>query len=136
MSNQHLLYTAMACAIPLYILQFKEKGGPTEEDFQQTKKVSDMLGEHGDLLIYGGKPRNFTHDGITEKISTADIFNKTAKAIAVLSFCPGGVDIFGGHYEAKTFFEPKVVLKNVRCYPFVSKLQRVFASTMKRRENN
>ena len=31
----------------------------------------------------------------------ADVFNKTAFAIAVLSFCPGGIKIFGQHYTSE-----------------------------------
>ncbi len=29
-----------------------------------------------------------------------DVPNRTAHAVAVLAFCPGGVDMFGQHFEA------------------------------------
>jgi hypothetical protein len=31
----------------------------------------------------------------------ADIFNKVTDAIAVLAFCPGGVEVFGQRFVAK-----------------------------------
>ncbi|MEK6609189.1 MAG: hypothetical protein AABZ30_16140 [Myxococcota bacterium] len=41
-------------------------------------------------MFGGGKPGE-----------VADLFNRTAKAIAVLSFAPGGVTVFGQHWEAQ-----------------------------------
>lgn len=89
MNNQ--LAIAMQTAVPLHIMQIKERGGPNAEDMVGAQKTSTMLGERGDVLLFGGG----------KKGECADLFNRTARAIAILSFCPGGVDLFGQHFEAK-----------------------------------
>ena len=60
-------------------------------DFERARKVSNVLGEKGDILLFGGG----------KKGEAASIFNETAHAIAILAFCPGGIDIFGSHFDAK-----------------------------------
>lgn len=84
------LATAMAAAVPLHIMRLQEKGGPDAADMKKAQETSDMLGERGDVLLFGGG----------KKGETADLFNRTAHAVAVLTFCPGGVDLFGQHFEA------------------------------------
>ena len=90
MSNE-MLPIAMAAAVLLYVMQLQEKGGPDADDMKQAQAVSDKLGERGDVLLFGGG----------KKGECAEMFNETARAIAVLAFCPGGIDIFGQHFEAK-----------------------------------
>ena len=85
------LMLMMQMAVPLYIERLKEKGGPTPEDMKKAQETSDMLGERGDVLLCGGG----------KKGECAELFNRTAAAIAVLAFVPGGVTIFGGHWEEK-----------------------------------
>ena len=100
----NLLSISMSCAVPLYIMQIKQKGGVSEEDFQKAKECSTLLASKGDVLQYGGG----------KKGEVADVFNKTAFAIAVLSFCPGGIKIFGQHYmseENLSFKRKKEFLK-------------------------
>ena len=91
MSNSALLTTMMQTAVPLHIMQLKERGGPSPEDMATAQETSDMLGERGDVLLCGGG----------KKGEAADLFNRTAKAIAILAFVPGGVTIFGTTFEAK-----------------------------------
>ena len=88
--NNHLAI-AMSAAVPLHIMRLQAKGGPTDEDMKQAQEVSDKLGERGDVLLFGGG----------KKGEVADLFNGTANAIACLSFVPGGITIFGEHFEAK-----------------------------------
>ena len=86
-----LLSEMMRMAAILRIEEMKERGGPSAEDMRKVKETSDMLGEHGDILLHGGgKPGQ-----------CADLFNRTAHAIAVLAFVPGGVELFGTRFEAK-----------------------------------
>jgi len=86
-----LLPEMMRAAVFLKIESLKEKGGPTKEDIEKAQKTSGMLGERGDVLMHGGG----------KKGECAELFNRTAHAIAVLAFVPGGVDLFGTHFEAK-----------------------------------
>lgn len=89
-AGTNLLSSMMQMAVPLWIMQFKAKGGPSEEDRKRAQETSEILGEHGDILLCGGG----------KKGECADQFNRTAEAIAVLAFVPGGVTIFGTHFEA------------------------------------
>lgn len=83
------LSIAMAAAVPLRVMQLRERGGPNDDDRRRAQDAAQLIGEKGDLLMFtGGKPGE-----------TARIFNETAHAIAVLAFYPGGITIFGQHYE-------------------------------------
>lgn len=85
-----LLPELMRMAVWLRITMMKERGGPTAEDMVKAQQTSDKLGEHGDILLHGGgKPGE-----------CAELFNGTAHAIAVLSFCSGGVTVFGTTFDA------------------------------------
>lgn len=90
MSNE-ALPIAMATAVPLYIMQLQDKGGPDTKDMERARVISDKLGERGDVLLHGSE----------KKGECAEMFNETARAIAVLAFVSGGVNIFGQHFEAK-----------------------------------
>lgn len=90
---QSLLTLSLQTSVSLRILAMRERGGPSETDRQRAQQASTLLGEHGDLLMFSGKKRK---GGVT----TAKVFNETAHAIAVLSFCPGGVTIFNCNYDA------------------------------------
>jgi len=89
--NDHPLYAAMGAAIPLYIKELQARGGPNHEDRQKAQKTSDLLGELGAVLLCGGG----------KKGEVADLFNRTAHAVALLAFVPGGVDLFGQHFEVR-----------------------------------
>ena len=89
--KQHLLATALDCAVPLRILEIKQRGGPDDVDFQRAREVGSLLGEKGDLLMFPGK----------KKGESARVFNEMAFGLAVLAFCPGGVKVFGRHWEAQ-----------------------------------
>lgn len=86
-----LLPEMIRLAVILRIEALKEQGGPGGEDMKKARETSDMLSQHGDILLHGGgKPGQ-----------CADLFNRTAHAIAVLAFVPGGVELFGARFEAK-----------------------------------
>lgn len=90
MKSEDLLKDLLSVAVYLLIEQIRDRGGPNAEDMKRAQETSDILGEHGDILLYGGgKPGE-----------CADQFNRTAHAIAVLSFVPGGVTLFGITFDA------------------------------------
>lgn len=91
MASNEALHVSLLTAVPLYILEIKEKGGPDEADYKAAREASNALGERGDVLLFGGSK----HKG-----EIAELFNSLAHAIAVLAFCPGGVTIFREHWEA------------------------------------
>lgn len=90
-NKPHPIIEMLKIAVPLYIAEFKACGGPTSEDMQEASALSQVLGERGDILLFGGG-KKAKKGQISE---CADMFNKTAKAIAMLSFVPGGIEIFG-----------------------------------------
>ena len=87
--NEHLS-EMIKMAVFFRIHELKQRGGPTAEDMQKAQETSQILGERGDILLFGGG----------KKGECAEIFNRTAHAIAVLAFVPGGVEIFGSRFEA------------------------------------
>ncbi len=88
--KDHPLAMAMSAAVPLHIMQLQAKDGPDAADMKKVQETSGLLGERGDVLLFGGG----------KKGEPADLFNRTAHAVAVLAFVPGGIDIFGQHFEA------------------------------------
>ena len=90
MSGNHLS-VALSVAVPLYIIQLEQAGGPSEGDISSLSALSRVLAERGDVLLYGGKKQG----------EAAAIFNQLAKSVAVMAFAPGGITVFGQHYETK-----------------------------------
>ena len=85
------LETMLAVAVPLRIWRLQERGGPTEADFQNGTTLGALIAEKGDLLFHRGKKAG----------ESAGVFNAVAQGIAVLSFAPGGITLFGQHWETK-----------------------------------
>ena len=77
-------------SVLLRILELKERGGPTEEDFKRVQTYQQLIGEKGNFLWTKSEKK-----GITAKVA-----NAVADCIAVLSFVPGGIEIFGRRWES------------------------------------
>ncbi len=80
----------LAVAVPVRILRILSRGGPTAADFKRVADYSDELGR-ADVLLFGGRHK----EG-----EIATFFNHVAEAMAVLSFCPGGIELFNLRYES------------------------------------
>lgn len=89
--RDHPLPAALAVAVPFRILQFREAGGPLDRDWESLNIVSQRIAEHGDTLLYGSK----------KKGEAARLFCDLVDALAIMAFVPGGVYVFGDHYEVK-----------------------------------
>jgi hypothetical protein len=83
------LQIALSAAVPLWILEKKKL--PLSEVLQRIPYCIQMITEHGDNFLFLSK----------KKRESAKAFNAVAEAIAILSFAPGGVTIFGNHWESK-----------------------------------
>lgn len=83
------LADALGASVPFLIHDLVERGGPSSWEWSETKEYADVLAYQGDGLMFGGK-----------KGEAATLFNRLAKAVAVLAFMPGGISMFGTHYEA------------------------------------
>lgn len=91
-----LLTISLSAAVPLRIMEYKQRDGPTEDDYTRVRAFAWVLGEKGDILQFRG----------AKKGETAEVFNGLADALAVLSFCPGGVKFRGEHWEANPQPQP------------------------------
>jgi hypothetical protein len=80
---------ALSAAVPLRVWELEQKGGPSDEDLKRAGEFSQVLGERGDVLLFGGK-----------KGEAGNLFNRLAESIAVLAFCPGGIRTFGMEFAA------------------------------------
>jgi hypothetical protein len=81
----------LAVAVPRYAAEIAARGGPSDEDMARAQALAGDLLERGDVLLFGSKKRG----------ETADLFERTAHAIAMLSFAPSGVRLFGHDFETK-----------------------------------
>jgi len=88
--SDHTLSIALSAAVPLWIIGLKEKGGPSSEDWAWLKEAQDILTNVGEGILYASK----------KKSETAKAFNAVAKAIAIMSFLPGGITLFNQHWES------------------------------------
>lgn len=87
--NAALLTAFLQASVPLRIAAYRERGGPTPDDFERVQAHVSLLCEDGDALFF------------RENGKTADVANATADAIATLAFVPGGIQVFGLNFEAK-----------------------------------
>lgn len=85
----HPLAVMLDCAVPLYIAELEARGGPDDADIEAARAFSSVLAARGDVLLYGGKPGE-----------AGGLADRAARGVAVLAFCPGGVTLFGRHWEA------------------------------------
>jgi hypothetical protein len=85
-----LLATTLEVAVPLRIAEYRAQGAThIHEDVR--RQLVEMIAAHGDDIIYKSKKPG----------GTADAFNALARALALLSFAPGGVTFLGIHWESK-----------------------------------
>ncbi len=87
-SQRSLLTCTLGLAVPLWIAELRGRGW--EQIQERVKRCADVIAEHGDDLLFRSK----------KKGGSAEAFNRLAEGIACLSFCPGGVKVFGSHWES------------------------------------
>jgi len=94
METYHPLADTLELAVMLHVPEMHKS--PFEdlwEELDATKgETATLLGSKGDILLYRSK----------KKGETANVFNKVARAVALISICvDGGITIFG-----RTFCNP------------------------------
>jgi hypothetical protein len=80
----------LSAAVPLQIEEIQSRRGPTKEDMETMREYAKLLNERGVALLFKSK----------KKGETTQMANGLARAIATLSFAPGGVTLFGQHWES------------------------------------
>lgn len=91
MSNDALLIATLEVAVPMWIDKFKREKVPLEKIVEDAHELAQVIAEKGDVIQFKSKKRS----------ETGTAFNALAKAIAAMSFMPGGVKVFGLHFESK-----------------------------------
>lgn len=84
---QALLVTSLEVAVPLWVQQLRQR--PWSELQARASRAMQMIAEHGDNILYKARRPG----------ETAAAFNALAEAVAILSFSPGGVKLFGQHWQ-------------------------------------
>lgn len=100
----HPLQAYLDAAVPLYIAALIDQGGPDDTDIEAARAFGRDLAERGDVMLYGGKPGE-----------ASELADDCAKSIAILAFAPGGITVFGRHWEAGerpagAYYTPRAVL--------------------------
>lgn len=104
--DTHSLIPFLDCTVPLEIHALESRGGPDDADLEAAHAFGSDLALRGDVMLFGGgKPGE-----------AGELASQTAKAIAVLAFSPGGVTVFGRHWEARArpvgaYYTPQSILK-------------------------
>lgn len=80
----------LACFVPLRIHDLQRRGGPEDWEYTAARAFASDLVEQGDVLLYGGAP------GEAGRLAA-----RLVQTIAVLAFQPGGITIFGQHWEVQ-----------------------------------
>lgn len=88
--DDHPLVANLLVAVPIRISELVALGGPNDAHYDLLPVWAEELGSHGDDLLFGGK-----------KGEAARMFRVIVDVLAVLSFAPGGVSIFGLRFEGK-----------------------------------
>lgn len=83
----HPVVGACGFHVPLMILDLMEGDGPTADCLELTRKRSEKILRNADDFLYGGK-------------GAGEMLIQLTEAIAVMSFLPGGIKIFGFHWQA------------------------------------
>lgn len=104
------LAIALSAGVPLYILEFAEHNGPTDEDQKKAKAHLKDLLERGTDLYFRSKKEG----------GTADRYDQAAYTVAVLSFSQGGITSFGRHYDGNKMQERLHRLKQDGLHPFLN----------------
>ncbi len=83
-----LIRCTLSALVPIAIFDLQQQGGPTDYHRERASAFGVKLGSEGDTLLYYVKGK------------TGKIMGEFCEVLAVLAFVPGGVTVFGLHFEA------------------------------------
>lgn len=92
-----LLQMTLAVAVPMWIERMKKK--PWSAIVIRAQECAQVVAEKGDIIQFKS----------AKKGETANAVNHLAEGVACLAFVPGGVTLFGQHFEAKHEGPPTAV---------------------------
>lgn len=89
-----LLPAALSVSVPLYIHELSKQSWPERQRI--ARECAEIVATKGDVILFKSKKGE----------ETKRAFNALAQGIACLAYAPGGVRIFGLHFEAVDQEEP------------------------------
>lgn len=90
--TESLFKMHLATCVPLRIDELRRQALPLTEHVARVSAYAQDIGEYGDQLLFRG-PR------------TKELINKVVDGLAVMAFIPGGVTLFGLHFEEESHSE-------------------------------
>jgi hypothetical protein len=87
--TKELLQLHLDTFVPLRVREILESGGVDSLMFERARGLAIEIGSHGDAILFSVKRK------------TSEMMGKLVEAVAVLSFAPGGITIFGLHFDAE-----------------------------------
>ena len=101
MSTADLLITHLDAMVPLKITDYLQQGGPSDLDYARARNDYPwQLGSFGDSILYHTKEKQATEKSQYAVPGTAHMIALLVDALAIMAFCPGGITVFGLHFEA------------------------------------
>jgi hypothetical protein len=91
--HTHPLPIALEAAVPLWIAELRlvdDEAFARLFELAQLDELAHVIAGGGDAVLFRSPTRG----------KSRDVFNAVAKGIALLSFCPGGITIFGRTWVA------------------------------------
>jgi hypothetical protein len=91
--NEYLLRIALSAAVPLAIREIQRApGAPSDWHFERVREFGwELASSADDRIMYRSRKRG----------ESAQFFDRFAETLAIMAFLPGGVKIFGMHFEVK-----------------------------------
>lgn len=92
MSDDALLSMALSAAVPLWIAEIRQRHTAADWPVLQdrARECGDVVASRGDNVLYASKKNG----------ESAAAFNRLAEGVAIGAFVPGGITVFGQHFEA------------------------------------
>lgn len=81
------LQPSLEFLVPLRIVELQQQGGITDDDLERIRPYADELAGRADAMMYDSRSPE-----------AKGLLTKLVDAIAVMSFLPGGITVFG-HWE-------------------------------------
>lgn len=117
--QESLLKISLSAAVPLWVNELKNRDWSFL--IERAKICSQEVAEHGDNLLFRSK----------KKGESATAFNRFAEGLAILSMAPGGVKIFGLHFECREKVDETI---EADISAKLQELRRVFIESKRRRK--
>lgn len=85
--SHHVLPIALEASVAIHAIDFI-KANQVPDCTDKAHELANLIAHKGDVLLFGEKPGE-----------AAKIFNELAFVVACLSFAPGGIHLFGIHFQ-------------------------------------